>query len=72
MRLIKVIQDGYDMVRVQGKNQLLQMIEDVIKKEEGDYSEGDKLEDMIHDVEKHFIDCSHLIECLKDDAEKNL
>ena len=42
------------------------------EKEEVDYSEGDKLEDMIHDVKKHFMNCPHLIESLKDDVEKSL
>ena len=35
-------------------------------------SEGDKLENMIHDVEEYFMDRSHLIESLKDDTEKSL
>ena len=41
-------------------------------KEEVDYSKGDKLEDMTHDVKEHFMDRPHLIKSLKDDAEKPL
>ena len=42
------------------------------EREEVDCSEGDKLEDMIHDIEEGFMDLSHLIQSLKDDAEKYL
>jgi len=42
------------------------------EREKVDCNEGDKLEDMIHDVEEHFMDHQHLIQSLKDDAEKNL
>ena len=35
---------------------------------EVDCSESDKLEDMIYDVEDHFVDHPHLIQSLKDDA----
>ena len=70
MRLTKIIQDGYDMVGVQKKDRLLQMIEDVTKKEV-DCSKGDKLEDMIHDIKEHFMHCPHLIEYFKD-VQKNL
>ena len=35
-------------------------------------SEDDKLEDMIYDVENHFMDRPNLIQRLKDDAEKFL
>ena len=42
------------------------------EKEEVDCSEGDKLEDMIHDIEYHFMDRPHLIDNLKDNAEKSL
>ena len=37
-----------------------------------DCSKGDKLEDMIYDVEDHFMDRPHLIQSLKDNAEKSL
>ena len=35
-------------------------------------SEGDKLEDMIHDIQSHFMDHPHLIQSFKDDADKSL
>ena len=40
------------------------------KREKIDYREGDKLEGMIHDVKDHFMDRSHLIQSLKDNAKK--
>ena len=42
------------------------------EREEVNCSEGDKLEDMIHDVEDHFMDHPHLIQNVKNDAEKLL
>jgi len=42
------------------------------EREEIDCNEGDKLEDMIYDVEDHFMDRPHLIQSLKDNAEKSL
>ena len=38
------------------------------EREEIDCSGGDKLEDMIHDIEDHFMNYPHLIQSLKDDA----
>ena len=42
------------------------------EREEIDCSQGDKLEDMIHDVEDHFMDRPNLIQSLKNDARKFL
>lgn len=42
------------------------------ERDELDSNESDKLEDMMHDVEENFMDCPHLFERLKSDAEKPL
>ena len=38
--------------------------------EEIDCDKGDKLEDIMHDVDEYFLDHPHLFECLKNDTEK--
>ena len=57
--------------RVQEIDRLIPLIR-CDKREEVDCSEGDKLEDMIHDVEDHFMNRPHLIQTLKDDTKEPL
>ena len=42
------------------------------EREEVNCDKGDKLEDMMPDVDKYFVDHPHLFESLKNDAEKLL
>ena len=42
------------------------------ERKEVDCDEGDKLEDMMHDIDEYFMDHPHLFESLKNDAEKPL
>jgi len=41
-------------------------------REEVECDEGDKLENIMHDVDEYFVDHPHLFERLKNDAEKSL
>ena len=55
MRLINVIQDGFDMANARDRP-INSDDRRCDEREEVDCSEGDKLEDTIYDVEDHFMD----------------
>ena len=43
-----------------------------VEREEVNCNEGDKVEDMMHDIEEYFVDRPDLFKSLNNDAKKNL